>query len=72
MIYIKVNVVYFFVNDNVNGFYLGWAIWIWGLWKGLWISGEGVGFCFGIGCGEDLYINRKGSWESVGREDRKG
>ena len=44
------------VNDYILRFTYGLGDLDLGLWKGLWISGERVGFCFGIGCGKDLGI----------------
>ena len=59
----KVNVTYIkgkcgllFENDNVSGIYYGWGDWGLGRGKVLWISGEGVGICYGLGL-----------WKSGGR-----
>ena len=44
----RVNVAYFFVNDNVDGIYYGIDDWGFGLWRRVWISGKRVGICLGM------------------------
>ena len=56
----KVNCIYYdgklyllFVNDNVNVIYFGLVDLDLGLWRGLWISVERVGICWGGGLWKD-------------------
>ena len=47
------------------GIGLGFDDWGFGRWWGLWISGEGMGFCWGDLVVEGgLWLNRDASWRA--------
>ena len=49
LVYGVVNLFYFFVNEYIWGFGLGFGDLDLGCGEVLWKSGEGVGFCCGMG-----------------------
>lgn len=57
----------FYVNEYVNRIYYGECDSGLGCGKGLWKSGEGVGFCLGRGCGKVvLYIKGRKNGSGLG------